>query len=334
MRLPFITVVLIAGCLLALAPAVLASQVTPISNKDWAQDQLVQYRWKADGVPPDWMQKAINGAAADSNRSRGSRAARLGYQAGADSWVAYSAELPTAAAIAYASRNAPNSFKVWLRSHGHVFDWGVLRWCQFFDNAPNGCFDARTAALHEFGHVQGLGHTSVGPPDSIMYTTSLQKRKAGYNQRDFGACDVAAMQIRYELLTAATPVSSCLSLATTLSLTPSTTSFSPGASVTFTANLKIADGVAHARLAGDPLSGRTVVLQRRPVGGSSWTHQGQMGIGPADGSYRLTVSPDATYEWRASFAAPANEGLKASVSALVRVTRQSGSGSCMTACVS
>jgi hypothetical protein len=334
MRHTAVTAFILAGCLLGLAPAALANQVTPISNKDWQQDQLVRYRWKADSVPPAWMQQAVNGAAADSNRSRGSKAARLAYRDGVDSWVAYSAELPTAAAIAYASRNAPNSFKVWLRAHGHVFDWGTLRWCQFFDNAPNGCFDAQTAALHEFGHVQGLGHTSVGPPSSIMYTTSLQKPKAGYNQRDFGACDVAAMQIRYELLTARTPVSTCLSLASSLTLTPSSTTFVSGSSVTFTATLKIADSVSHARLAGDPLSGRTVVLQRRSVGSTSWTNHGQMGASTTDGSYGLTVSPDGTYEWRASFAAPANEGLKASASAVTKVTRQSGSGSCMSGCVS
>ncbi|HVM30274.1 MAG TPA: matrixin family metalloprotease [Candidatus Limnocylindrales bacterium] len=322
------------ACLLGAAQVALANQITPISSRDWQQDQLVQYRWKADSVPPDWMQRAINGAAADSNRSRRSKAARLGQRDGSDSWVAYAAELPTTAAIAYASRNAPETFKVWLRTHGHVFDWGVLRWCQFFDSAPNGCFDARTAALHEFGHVQGLGHTSVGPPDSIMYTTSLQKPKAGYDQRDFGACDVAALQTRYELLTASTAVSTCLSLGTSLSFAASATSFVTGGSVTFTAGLKIADGVAHTRLAGDPLSGRTVLLQRRPVGGTTWTTHGQMQTAAAEGSYRLAVSPDGTYEWRAFFAAPANEGLKGSGSAVIRVTRQTGSGSCQSGCVS
>ena len=47
---------------------------------------------------------------------------------------------------------------MWLREQGHVYDWGTLKWCQAYASPPNGCYDAETIALDEFGHVEGLGH--------------------------------------------------------------------------------------------------------------------------------------------------------------------------------
>jgi hypothetical protein len=306
--------------ILLAAQALPVGAVTPISKNDWAQNQLLQFRWRVDAVPPDWLKKAVRAAADDSTRSRDANAGIISYKDGVNSWVAYTPELPTVAAIAYASRRVPDSYKVWFRPHGHSFDWGVLRWCEFFDAPPNGCFDAQTAALHEFGHVQGLGHSDAGPPLTLMHKTSLAKARLGWDQHDFGSCDVAAMQTRYEALTPATPISSCLSLATSLGFAASRTSVPAGGSVTFTAQLAIGDAVAYPRLAGDPLAGRTVLLQRRPVGGSSWTAHGQLGAGTTAGSYRLTVTPADSYEWRVRFANPGGEGLLSASSAIVRVT--------------
>ena len=33
---------------------------------------------------------------------------------------------------------------MWFREQGHEFDWGSLKWCQTYDDPPNGCFDAET----------------------------------------------------------------------------------------------------------------------------------------------------------------------------------------------
>ena len=52
----------------------------------------------------------------------------------------------------------PDGFTMWLREQGHVFDWGTLKWCQAYASPPNGCYDAETIALDEFGHVEGLNH--------------------------------------------------------------------------------------------------------------------------------------------------------------------------------
>lgn len=308
-----------------LAQATLATSVTPISKSDWAQNQELPFRWKEGSVPPDWMRAALTGAAADSTRSRGAKAGVLVQRDGSVSWVAYTADIPHSNAIGYASRRVPDSFNVRMRPHGHRFDWGALRWCQFYDSPPDGCFDARMVGLHEFGHVQGLGHIEDAPDpgnwlDSIMHTTARAKPKAGYNARDFGPCDVAALQTRYELLTASTAVSTCLSLATGLTLATSATSVSSTGSVTFTASLNIRADAPYPRLAGDPLSGRVVKLQRRAVGATSWSNHVQMADGPSQGTYRVTLAPGGTYEWRASFVKPSGDGVLASTSGVVKVT--------------
>jgi hypothetical protein len=301
-----------------------ANVATPTWKGLWEQNQEVPFRWKADGVPPDWMKSAVTGAAADSKKSRAAKAPTFVLRTTADSWVTYSADLPSAAALAYASRNAPTSFRVWMRVQGHVFDWGTLRWCQFYSSPPKGCFDARTVALHEFGHIHGLKHSSVQPPDTIMQPTSLARPKEHYDMREFGRCDVAALQVGYEALTPSTPISTCLLLATDLVLASSATSISSGSSVTMTATLRISPDVEYPNLAADMLSSRTVILQRRSPGVSSWTTHGQMPAASGDGRYRLAVAPTTTYEWRAVFNQPAGEGLEKSTSALVKVTVSSG----------
>lgn len=309
----------------------LAATPTPASGATWADNQYVPYRWKADAEPPNWLKPAINAAAADSNRTRASRAATFAYEAGATSWIGYTADIPTSYAVGYAVRNVPNSYNIRLRPHGHVLDWGTLRWCQYWaSNPPNGCYDAELITLHEFGHVQTLGHVdeSLGEPwlDSIMHAGPRTKAKIGWNEHDYGRCDVARLQIRYRALTPSALYSTCLSLPTTTTLSPSATSISSGASVTFTATLHVSSSTQYSKLQDEPASNRVVLLQRRSPGASTWTNHAQMNQTATDGRYRLAVSPSATYEWRARFANPSDEGLNASSSAVVKVTVSSCSG--------
>ena len=309
---------------LAVAPPAVAGSITPISKIDWQQNQRVDFRWRDDAVPPAWMRGAVLAAADDANGSRGAKAALLGHDAGGSSWVAYTESIDHPAAIAFASRRAPDLFKVWLRPQGYLFDWGKLRWCQFYDAPPDGCIDAEMVGLHEFGHVHGLGHIEdAADPgdylDSVMHELSRSKPRQGWNAHAFGACDVAALQVRYELLTPATPVSTCLSLPTTLTLAASTTYVQPGGSVAFSATLRIADEAAYARLASDPLSARPILLQRRSPGSSSWTTHGLMSAGTTAGTYRLTVAPAATYQWRALLSQP-DEGITGDASPILKVS--------------
>lgn len=309
---------------LAVAPPAGAGSTTPISKLDWEQNQLLLFRWRDDAPPPAWMRRAVLDAAQGANDTRRAKGAVLDHHGDGSSWVAYTEAIDHPSAIAFASRRVPNLFKIWLRPQGYPFDWGRLRWCQFYETAPDGCIDAQMVSLHEFGHVHGLGHIEdAADPgdwlDSIMHTVSRSKPKKGWNAHAFGECDIAALQIRYELLDPSTRVSDCLSLPTTLTLGSSTSWIESGSSVSFSATLRIADDAGYARLASDPLSGRQVLLQRRTPGGSSWTTHAQMPAASGAGAYRLSVTPGATYEWRALLSQP-DEGLRGDASVILKVT--------------
>lgn len=71
--------------------------------------------------------------------------------------------------------------------------------------------------------------------------------------------------------------------------------------------------------AGAPLSGETVVLEKRPVGASRFSKLGEVATGP-DGAFRLTgVKPDEHTIYRARFSGNSGGGLEASVSNARRV---------------
>jgi hypothetical protein len=327
--IPFPSILLIA---LLSAQATLATSVTPIKYGKWRQNQLVPFMWKADARPPAWLRPAILDAAADSGSSRRSQAAVFDLDDSATSWIGYTNDVCTAGAIGCAMNNAPNSFTLRIRPQGWVFDWGTLRWCQFYDTDPDGCFDAELVTLHELGHVQSLGHIEdAADPgdwlDSIMHQVTRAKPKTGWNTHAFGRCDVAALQVAYQPLTPSTDISTCLSLRTAATVSGSASSVVYRGNVKFTATLATADDVTYSKLRGLPLSQRAVTLERRLPGGS-WYAYGQMPATTTDGQYALTISITNTYDWRMTFAAPGDEGLLGSTSAYVRVTV----GECTSGC--
>lgn len=328
------------GLIFGSALAVLAAQPafaalpTPASGSVWDPNQRVEYRWKEGSEPPAWAKAAMSSAAADSTSSRKSKAAIFSYDSGGASWLGYTDDIPTSWAIGYTVRATPSSFTLRLRPHGTALDWGTLRWCQFYDgDAPNNCYDLEMVTLHEFGHAQTLDHVDEADvdtyTDSVMHAVGLRnKPKIGWNQHGFGRCDVARLQIRYEPLTNSTPISTCLSLPTDLSLTPASSTVGWGVAVTLTAKLKIGVDAIYPSLAAEPLSARSVLLQRRAVGGSSWTTIGDMSSVMDDtGRYVKTVTLTSTYDWRAVFNGPSDEGLDGSTSNVSRLT-VSTSGGC------
>lgn len=210
-----------------------------------------------------------------------------------------------------------------LRAHGTALDWGTLKWCPV--NANNGCYDPELIALHEFGHVQRLGHrlTSDEQPETwletIMHKSPKAKANVGWNAHAFGPCDVARLQMSYEAATPSTLYSTCLSLDTTMWLSAPQSPHEPGTNVLFTATFKIAT-TETAKLAGDEVDGREVTLQRRLVGGSTWTNYASMSsVGGGSGQYRVTLSVSNTYEYRARYAVDSGEGLNGTSSGAVEV---------------
>jgi hypothetical protein len=317
---------------LTAAGEVSAGGPTPASGAVWNPNQRVTFRWKEGDEPPAWMRAAINAAADDSNDSRDSRAAVLSQSDTAASSIAYTGDMPTNWAVGYTVTNIPNSFTMRLRPQGYPLDWGNLRWCQFYDSPPTGCYDAEMIALHEFGHVQTLDHPDDADvdqwTDTVMHWAPKTKAKAGWNQHQFGPCDVARLQIRYEPQITSTAISTCLDLATNVSLSTSTSSAVSGGTVSLTARLKIADDAMWPLLASEPLAARQLILQRRVPGASTWSGIGSMTVLDDNGRYSRTLTPSNTYDYRVVFNGPSDEGLEGSTSLVVRVTVSSGGGEC------
>jgi hypothetical protein len=324
-----VTTALVAGLggLAAVAPAAAHSPDPIVGGALFAQDQRVGFRWRAGAVPVDEVAAAIKAAAADANASRASRAATFVYDVKGTSQVGYGVDATCGVnGIACFDRSgAPASFTMWLREHGRTFDWGTLKWCQMYDSPPNGCYDARTIALDEFGHVQILGHHLNEPDesdylDAVVQTVSRTKPKEGWDMHAFGRCDVATLQREYDVPTTATPLSTCLDLDTGATLKADDTSVTYGQSITLTATLKVIDRTAYGRLGGNWLSFRSVRLQRRVPGATTWSALTTMTPASAAGTYVATTTVSTTFEYRAVFATPSTEGLNGDTSPTVRVT--------------
>lgn len=323
--------VLIAAVAAGAVPAA-AHGPNPVFNGPlYAQNQELRFRWKAGQEPPAAMQQAIRSGAADANASRSSRAATFVHDPAGTSWINYGLDVGCGVnGLACFSRaGAPNSFTMSFRENGHRYDWGVLRWCEM-TGRPNGCFDARNSALDEFGHVEILHHhvnfaDESDYRDAVVQTIQRVKPEDGYDAHVLGRCDIATLQRKYDMINMASKYSTCLDLTTTLTLSAPSWVTS-GSNVPFTATLTVVDLDAYERLGGNPVSSRTVTIQRRPPGGA-WALVGTMAAAAAAGTYTYTApSQTTTFEWRAVFTKPAAEGLRGDTSPVVQVTV----GSCRT----
>jgi hypothetical protein len=324
-----------AGWRLATAVAIAALAVGPIGASAhspdpifagrWNQNQALTFGWRSGSVPKDVYQVAIKAAATDASSTRGSQAATFSYTAGATNLIGYGTGATCSPkGIACFSRNPTTSFTMWMREQGHVFDWGSLRWCQAYASWPDGCFDVETIMLDEFGHVEMLDHhvNLAGEPDygdAVVQTISRTKPATGWNAHGLGRCDVAALQLQYDMQGWGASYSTCLGLSTTIAVAASPTAVAKGGATTLTATLKVADDPSYVRLALNPIALRQVTLQRRAIGATSWMTVGSMANGSTSGTYTMSLNLQSQTEFRALFAKPANEGLQAATSPVVAV---------------
>ena len=290
----------------------------------FGQNQDLRFRWRAGSEPAAVIKTAIRAAADDANASRVAKAATFSYDVAGANPIGYGIVATCGVnGLACFTRDAPNGFTMWLREQGHVFDWGTLKWCQAYSVAPSGCYDAETVALDEFGHVEGLGHHVNWADDSdyddaVVQTFSRTKPATGWNMHTFGRCDVAALQMQYDVQTWTARYSACLDLSTALTLTAAPTGVLVGDATTLTASLKVVAAAAYGRLGGNPIAGRIVTLQRRAVGATAWITVGAMPGGATAGTYVLAQRPGADTDYRAIFATPA-EGINGDTSLTVHV---------------
>jgi hypothetical protein len=333
-RRALLGVILVAAAVAGALPAAAHGPDPVFGGVLYAQNQELRFRWRGGQEPPAVMQQAIRLGAADANATRNSRAAIFIPDPTGASWINYGLDIACGVnGLACFSRlGAPNSFTMSFRENGHRYDWGVLRWCEM-TGYPDGCFEAENSALDEFGHVEILAHhvnfaDQSDYKDAVVQTIQRVKPRDGYNAHVFGRCDVASLQRKYDMLNWAAKYSTCLDLSTTLTL--SAPAWVPyGSNVPMTATLTVVDLDAYERLGGNPVSSRTIAVQRRVPGAATWVAVGTMVAAAGAGSYTFTApSQTATYEWRAVFAKPAGEGLRGDSSPVVTVTVSS----CRTAC--
>jgi hypothetical protein len=309
-----------------LAGGVAAHGPDPTLSGMFGANQDLRYRWRSGSEPTAAIKAAIQSAAADANASRGSRAAIFTYDGGGANPIGYGPGATCGVnGLACFTRSAPTGFTMWFREQGHVFDWGTLKWCQSYTTAPNGCYDARTIALDEFGHVEGLGHhvnyaDNSDYNDAVVQTYSRTKPQSGYNIHAFQRCDVASLQLEYDMVNTSAKYSTCLHLSTVLTLAASSSAIAPGGTLTLTAMLKVGSSSDFEQLVGNPVSSRTVTLQRRTVGSTAWTTVGAMSSGPSAGTYVMTHAPTVGMEYRAVFSTPSGDGLVGATSPTVRVS--------------
>ncbi len=314
-------------------PAALAHGPDPLlgSGTRWARDQVVPYQWDPNGPPPAWAAAEIDAAADDIERTINSRAATFTRVASSGNRIYYGILVPCSSyGIACMDRSgAPDSFTgMWFRPHNYPFDWGTLKWCQAMATMANGCYDVENVALDEFGHMELLGHhvnysDERDFSDSVVQFAARNRPKEGWNQHFLGRCDVARLQLEYSLQSSSDHVSTCLNLATTLAI-GGPTSVATGGSARITGTLKIAVASAARELSGDNLSGRSVTLQRRALGSTSWSTVGAVPPSATAGTYGLTIAISSTADYRLVFDASVTEGLIDATSATLRITASSG----------
>jgi hypothetical protein len=328
--------VLAAVLVSALAGTATAHAPDPVlSGGLFGQDQALQFRWRSGSEPPSAMRTAIVAAAKDSNDSRASRAARFGYLSTSTNPIGYGTGTCGVNGLACFTRSAPTSFTMWFREHGRVFDWGTLRWCQMLSSPTNGCYDVETIALDEFGHIEILHHhvnyaDDRDYTDAVVQTVSRTRPNEGWNMHAYGVCDTATLQIKYDIPLASSPYSTCLDLVTVLTLSANDTSIPYGGAVTFTSTLKVATDTDYGRLSANAVSTRTVRLQRRAAGSTTWSTITTLSPTSPTGSYTATFHLTATADFRAVFSRSSSEGLRGDTSPTVRITVAPCTANCPT----
>ena len=177
-----------------------------LSGGGFSQNQVLRYRWRSGSEPAAVIKTAIKAAAGDANDSRASKAATFTYDAGGASPIGYGAGRPAASTASRASRaTSRTTSRCGSGSRAMSSTGGRCAGARRTTRPPNGCYEAENIALDEFGHVEGLGHhdnydSDSDYADAVVQTYSRTKPQEGWNKHVFGRCDVARLQIIYDLV--------------------------------------------------------------------------------------------------------------------------------------
>ena len=235
-----------------------------------------------------------------------------------------------------AEDQAGGNYTIYFRVHDRKFvntDGSVwyLRWCELNGNA-SGCFDGRNVTLHEMGHFLGLDHwtpSGLGPGASITVMQSQNRAnkssQPGWDAIDYGSCDNARLQLKYDLDSYADRYSACLTRQKPAfsGFAASDTSIPYHGSETFTVTFKVladGDGGNSGIFENNPIEGHEVKLQRSTNGFSTVASEYAM-VSQGSGKYTYTFSSlSTTASWRVVYSTPSSEGLTSATSGAITVT--------------
>ncbi len=281
------------------------------------------------------MQGPILAALGDSNATRASRAPFVSYNSSGEGTIYYRPgdEMPSTCShsLACADKSTSNGWwKIWFTQHN--YPWPnpggyTVKWCDNMAN-PSGCWDVERVALHELGHVLGLGHNSVNNQSmTIMHATLPSKTNTGWQTHDYLSCDKARLQLEYDLVSTNNSYAECLSglanagvdgLKTTVTFSTSAAFLCSGESATFSGTLTVQDLTGYGLLGGNLIGGRLVEIERAPHGFTNFVAYSS-DTTDSSGRWSRTVSTLAAtdYDYRAHF--DSESGLNSDNSNAVRV---------------
>lgn len=206
----------------------------------------------------------------------------------------------------------------------------ISLFCEYPGQADAACESIRRDALHEMGHVAGLerGDYTTGashyqpataPSTTTVMILNLQEASdPGWNYYLLGTCDLIELQREYDVNALSDGYANCVdhipSPGTRYDATTDTTRIRAYAAMVDPADevcvgefatlsgtgVIINDPATLGRIANNPLSGRTMAIQRRTVGGSAWSAVATNGISNTGAwSKQVTSSTGGTWEYRA-----------------------------------
>jgi hypothetical protein len=276
------------GAATALLHGQLALAHTPVAGaeKKYASSISLSYNWGASTYPnwfrtslttaleSDWPARAFNNSATPTFVYNSSGAGTVLYGQPMD----IPACDPQSEWIGCSTGWGSATWKIWLRDFSRYprGSWGWI------DSGSCGtCFDARRVALHEIEHVTlaVANHDSQGETNTIMSSSTPSSPNQGWNTHHIQRCDEAAAQLLYDVADSAGVYAGCFDhvlhhgtsgLVTTASVGATSYWACVNSGVTVSGRLAVATDSAYQALSNNPLTGRTLWFDRRPVGGS-WT---------------------------------------------------------------
>ena len=204
------------------APVVAHTRRTRSSGGElWPQDAVLEFRWRPGAEPPADLRTAIRGgggrrqrhaATARRRRSPTTRAGRasIGYGPGATCGVngiaCFTRSAPGRRLHDVAARARP---RLRLGRAALVPACGAAR--RTAATTPRRSRSTSSATSRVLGHHDNHADDR-DYLDAVVQTVSRTKPREGWDMHVFGRCDVATLQLRYDVPTTSAKVSTCLAL--------------------------------------------------------------------------------------------------------------------------